>query len=508
MTRAIKILAIMALLSLPSAALSQPNAQITPSETDLRYALNKAIVIIGGMHELPAPEISHLAFESNLILAQESEGPLKDLNSILLKRASEAATDLEYENDLNTATEFFRPLLMFAPEKAEELFQSWKPPAIPGMLKRDETYQQFKNRFASIRLESSFVTEDPLKALEALKVKPDPNLSFSFFSNLFMNLAIQGKKDIAATLFEQEVMPMVNDPVRSQLLPLVVHSCLGKLPIPPRVLDGYAKVIKTTFSDMTVGELRLNRYAFPVSVQEQRVLEVLLPMAVQGQPSGQYLLDLFPNLKEKLVPAGGLPALRDAPEIDFRDSAGNISWRRSNRQIEKDIIQKLGSTANRDPEAANQALMNKFGKRDDFDRILYIASESKDEFPALSSAAWSTAKALILKQESQDERISMTQELLAKYVEANGTLDKRMVEFALSVVQPRVPANSINPDDRLNPQTPSGLEIYIIGEWAALDFEDAAAYAERIPQDLLRLSAWIEIAEAYHRRVMNLRSDR
>jgi len=123
MTRAIQILAIMVLLSLPSAALSQPNAQITPSETDLRYALNEAIVIIGEMHELAASEISRLAFESNLILARESEGPLKDLNAILLKRASEAATDLEYENDLNAATEFFRPLLTFAPEKAEELFQ-------------------------------------------------------------------------------------------------------------------------------------------------------------------------------------------------------------------------------------------------------------------------------------------------------------------------------------------------------------------------------------------------
>lgn len=505
MVRTIRIAALFVLSLLPSEILPQSNTQITPSKDDLRYALDQAVATITGMHELPVAEISSLVPESRSVLGDESEGLLRNLHSIILSRAEAAATISDYQNDLDAALYILRGVFRIAPDKANELFKLWQAPA-PGTPERDDAFRHFQEKFASARIECSLDSEDPLKALEAFQANPHPDFSPALLTNLLIRLDYRGNRDIAAKLFEQEATVMLSSPARRQELFGRLQLLASLVTIPPQVWDGYAKYLKTTFrSDMVVSDLKIDQVSLPLNAQEQMVFPLIFNQSLfRDTPSAQYLLNLFPSLKEKLASAGGLAAFRKDQDVAVRYRSGDTARWRISRRAENDAMPRLRELAMDDPNAAYEALISEFGDRDDFHRVLYIA-ESNRQFPALSSSAWRAAKALVWKQQSQSERASMTWELLESYIRDHGTIDSEMVNFGLDILKPGTPAGKRNPNDRFNPRSSSGLEIYIIGEWAAIDFGKAVAHISEIPDDLFQASAWIEIAAAYDRRVARLR---
>jgi hypothetical protein len=466
---------------------------------DIRPTLLEATRLACKIHPLPSNEITRISeLLQNL---KEPQLPREELFAAVLRTVPSASTDWDYGLVTHAAEALLVKMMETDSTRSMALFNTWPAPQSGGPYALN-VYMDLEKRLNDEYLRLLF-QQDPSGALAYIKDHAHAVPEFSVWGKLLHAAHLHGHDADVHYILDRALEQLQKEewsPAAETGFWIFLTSLKLDMPdLLQKVFDLYVQKLREEPQRKGVTyELEIGKTTIPLDFPEHEILSLLLGSGRQDLTLSSQLLGFCSDLNAKLATAGGLAnAMKAGYSLRQKSEHGGTSSSMESFQSARSVMDELRGQSREHPEAVIRKLREAFGTAEQFDGLLFIASNTQVSEPEMSKLAYQTAREIISEQKDPDRKAGLLDELLVRLDTSRTEFAQEWIDFGFAKLRDLGEREAQELEGHGVTQWRNRVEQDLLACRAMIDFEKAKAYLDPIQDDVFRLQVMIKFVDFY-----------
>ncbi len=478
-----------------------------------RQALQEATDLAGKIKPYPMMHVFSLANSWQQLNRSKMKAVVDSFIQDLRSEAAQAADPQTYMQATTTAMSLMQSYAELDYEKLQQALRGWPDP--PDAIA--ESMRKFREGLEGNARQSSLwrmANADPEKALELIsQASESGEYNYAVSAQIAQGFMNEGKKDEAFGVIEKTIADFSRhaaDPSALQSYESFVQMSAWQLDSSRAAAAMAPWIAQLASADSPAecgGTLSADNTSVDLTCAESKILTLV--RSFPTKPSlVQKTLDSIPGLRSKVDSVGGIDNLYSNSGMSFTMGSKPGRYRLISPPVTpgnpSKLFQELRGKSQSNLGYAREKLQELAGSPQGVETLINLAVMASYQEDELASLALEAAQEFIPRIEPLQTRSTILQQLIGAYRQVEGEVDQGLLQngFVLADQLRQEQSEKNGVSDEMNSTTRQGyapadqFEAFLVSELSKDSFDSAINYARSMKDGDLKLSFFIQIAQA------------